>query len=125
QAGVRDVVIRNNTFDNCNFGLWGRGVIMVGSGIAKEAQATTRYNKNILIEDNLFRVFSSQPLLNLYSVDGLTFRNNRLERTTDYPSTTPMGPLFEVRDSDRVNLEEPVLVSKESAALTGTGLKKP
>ena len=108
QAGVRDVVIRNNRFEDCNFGLWGRGVITVGSGIAKECQATSRYNKNILIENNLFRVFSDQPLLKLYSVDGLTFRNNRLERSTNYPSSAlAEAPLFDVTHSDRVTLEVP------------------
>ena len=121
QAGVSDVVIRDNTFDNCNFGVWGRGVITVGSGISKEFRATSRYNQNITIENNLFRVFSNQPLLNLYSVDGLTFRNNRLERTQAYPSLAGAeGPLFEVTDSDRVNLEDPVTVKVEVTAAVTT-----
>ena len=33
QAGVRDLVIRKNTFDNCNFGVWGKATIEVGAGI--------------------------------------------------------------------------------------------
>ncbi|MEN9841719.1 MAG: hypothetical protein RL376_1519 [Verrucomicrobiota bacterium] len=117
QAGVRDVIIRNNTFDNCNFGVWGRGVIMVGSGISKEFRATSRYNKNITIENNLFRIFSKQPLLNLYSVDGLIFRNNRVERTTAYPETAASEfKFFEVTDSDRVQLEAPVMVPSATGA---------
>ena len=89
QAGVRDVVIRGNTFDNCNYGVWGTGCIQVGSGIADEFKSTSRYNRNIRIENNLFRVFSPLPLLCVYSVDGLTFRDNRLERTQDYPAARP------------------------------------
>ena len=112
QAGVLDVVIRGNTFDNCNYGVWGRGVITVGSGISKDFRATSRYNQNITIENNLFRVFSDHPLLNLYSVDGLIFRNNRLERTQAYPSTgKPANNLFEITDSDRVQVEPPVQVN--------------
>ena len=47
QAGVRDVVIRGNTFDNCNYGVWGKACIQVGSGIADEFKKTSRYNRNI------------------------------------------------------------------------------
>lgn len=108
QAGVKDVVIRGNTFDDCNYGVWGTGCIQVGSGIKKEFRANSRYNRNIVIEDNLFRVFSTLPLLSLYSVDGICFRNNRIEPSDTYPS--PEGPPrrnFDISDSDRVELEEP------------------
>jgi hypothetical protein len=81
QAGVRDVVIKGNTFDNCNYGIWGTGTIQVGSGIADEFKNVSRYNRNIRIENNLFRHFSNLPLLSMYSVDGLTFTNNHLPRT--------------------------------------------
>ena len=118
QAGVRDVVIRGNTFDNCNYGVWGRGVITVGSGISKEFRATSRYNQNITIENNLFRVFSDHPILNLYSVDGLNFRNNRLERTQAYPTTgKPADNLFEITDSERVQIEPLVQVNLSDGKL--------
>jgi hypothetical protein len=111
QAGVVDVLIRGNTFDNCNFGVWGNSVIQVGAGIVPEYRSVSRYNRNIVIEDNLFRTFSNLPLLSLYSVDGLIFRGNRLERTQAYPATgKPDGKLFDITYSDRVQLEEPVQV---------------
>jgi hypothetical protein len=112
QAGVRDVVIRNNTFDNCNYGVWGTGCIQVGSGIAEEFRKTSRYNRNIRIENNLFRCFGRLPLLSIYSVDGLIFTGNRLMRTKDYP--LPDGktaPLFEITDSDGVKVEEPLVLA--------------
>ena len=108
QAGVRDVVIRGNTFDNCNYGVWGTACIEVGSGIADEFKGVSRYNRNIRIENNLFRAFSNMPLLSLYSVDGLTFTGNRLERTKDYPA--PEGgewKMFQITDSDNVKAEAP------------------
>jgi len=85
QAGVRDLTIRNNTFDNCNYSfMLGLGVIMVGSGIEENRRADSRYNRNITIENNTFRVFNP-CILNMYSVDNLTFMNNTIEKTTDYP----------------------------------------
>jgi len=106
QAGVRDVMIRNNTFDNCNFGVWGRACIEVGSGIAEEFRATSRYNRNIRIENNLFKVFGNQTLLGIFSVDGLMFKGNRLERTTAYPARPgPQVPMFNVANSDNIQTE--------------------
>jgi len=116
QAGVRDVVIRDNTFDNCNFGVWGTGCIQVGSGIADEFKSSSRYNRNIRIENNLFRVFSPLPLLSIYSVDGLTFVGNRLEKTKAYPVPEGKeGKLFMITDSDNVKVEDPATVSSEKA----------
>jgi hypothetical protein len=104
QAGVRDVVIRKNRFINCNYGVWGNACIQVGSGIEKNCRATSRYNRGIVIEDNLFRGFDPR-LLNLYCVDGLTFRNNKIEKTTDYVAKDPAAQPFIVTDSDRVNIQ--------------------
>lgn len=109
QAGVQDVVIRGNTFDNCNYGVWGNSCIQVGAGIAKEYRKTTRYNRNIVIADNLFRVFSQLPLLSIYSADGLTFRRNRLEPTQAYPAAGTAAKLFDIADSDHVAVEDPVV----------------
>jgi hypothetical protein len=119
QAGVRDVVIRGNTFDNCNYGVWGNGCIQVGSGIADEFKRTSRYNRNIRIENNLFRAFSQLPLLSIYSVDGLTFVGNRLERTKAYPA--PEGgewKMFNITDSDNVKVEDPATVSSGQPTAT-------
>ena len=106
QAGVRDLVIRSNTFDNCNYGVWGEGVIAVGSGILPSERAHSRYNRNILIEGNLFRQFDSSPIIHAYSVSGLTYRDNRQEQTTAYPSWRKSGPRFVITDSDAVSIEE-------------------
>ena len=109
QAGVRDVMIRSNTFDNCNYGVWGKACIEVASGIAKEARKTTRYNKNITIENNLFRVFDSTPLLSIYAVDGLKFRGNRIEKTDAYPPRPETGiGRFVIEDSNNIQTEDPV-----------------
>jgi hypothetical protein len=119
QAGVRDVVIRGNTFDNCNYGVWGTGCIQVGSGIAEEYRNTSRYNRNIRIENNLFRAFSPLPLLSIYSVDGLTFTGNRLERTKAYPAPqSGEWEIFNITDSDNVKVEDPRTVSARPPSAT-------
>jgi hypothetical protein len=88
QGGVRDVTIRNNTFDNCNYGLnVGMGVIIDLIQIAKEPPAGKYYHKNVLIENNKFRIFNPN-ILTLVSIDGLSFRNNKIEHNTEYKMPT-------------------------------------
>lgn len=85
QSGVRDVTIRNNTFENGNYGYtnWGRACIAVGSGIPK--RENSRYHRNIKVNGNTFRVFDPR-IVNLYCVDGFEFtHDNKIIMTKDYP----------------------------------------
>ena len=102
QAGVRDLTIRRNRFENCNYGVWGKATIEVGAGIDPSQRALSRYNRNITIEDNLFRVFDSGRIVLAYSVDGLTIRKNRIERTTEYPPARPAAEPYDIKDSSNV-----------------------
>jgi len=106
QGGVRDCVIRNNVFENCLYGVWGKAVISVAAGI-KEDFETSRYNKNIVVENNTFKVFDDYPLLNAYCIDGLVWRNNTVEKTNAYP---PRGGKkngrFIVEHCDNIKIEE-------------------
>ena len=104
QAGVRNCEIRHNTFDNCNYGTWGNAAIQVGSGIDPSERALGRYNRNIMIEDNTFRIFDPR-ILNVYCIDGLTFRNNKVVRSTDYPAIHTNAKPFEVSFSDHVTID--------------------
>lgn len=105
QAGVRDLTVRGNTFDNCNFGVWGKAVIQVGAGIAKDLRAESRYNRNILIEGNTFRMFDSTPIIDAYSVEGLSFSGNQIVKTNDYPAAREGGGRFVISDSGQVDIE--------------------
>ena len=105
QAGVRDTLIRSNVFDNCNFGVWGNATIAVGAGIDKSRRAESHYNRNIVIEGNLFRNFDTGRTVSAYSVDGLTVRSNRFETTTDYLSKNQNAKRFDITDSERVSIE--------------------
>lgn len=105
QAGVRDLTIRNNSFEDCNFGVWGNATIEVGAGIDPSKRALSRYNRNILIENNQFLVFDNGPILDMYSVDELTFRNNTISHDTNYPARQAQGGLYKISDSDNVHVE--------------------
>ncbi len=106
QGGVRDVVIRNNTFDNSRFSNWGKAVIAVDAGIDDEYKDIARYNRNIRIENNVFNVFDEGLLLDLFSVDSVTFKNNQVNKTDAFPERKLKTPkFFRVRSSDNVVIE--------------------
>jgi hypothetical protein len=104
QGGVRDLTIRGNTFDNCNYGIWGEGVIAVSSGIEEKERMKIRYHQNILIEKNIFRQFDSSPILSVYSVSHLIYRDNQEEQSTAYPAMRAPGPRFKMSDSDDIQI---------------------
>ena len=104
QAGVSDCVIRDNLFDNCNYGVWGRALIECGAGIDPAFRAESRYNKNIRITGNTIRHFHP-AILGFYSVQGLTFTNNVFEKTEAYPQWKPDAPRYITADCDDVCLQ--------------------
>lgn len=109
QGGVRNVIIRHNTFDNCNFDNWNRGAIGCGSGINKEHWKESYYNRNLLIEDNTF-IIHRTPILYLFSVDGITFRRNKVVATDEqYPCSvdrTKPQELFQLFDCKNFQHDE-------------------
>ena len=106
QSGVRDVIIRDNVFDNCMYGssTWGSAIIAVGSGIPDREHS--RYHKNILVENNVFKGFDNR-IVNLYCVDGFTFRGNNIETDdSEYPSFGSVEDRFIFKDCDNIKVEE-------------------
>ena len=104
QAGVRDVTLRDNLFDNCNYGVWGNAVIQIGSGVQKEYRNISRYNRNIKIYNNVFNVFDPR-LLNGYSVKGLRFSNNTINTTEAYPNKFPGAKRFDLTDCSDLKID--------------------
>lgn len=105
QAGVRDLQIRGNVFDNCNYGVWGWSVIETRPGIDESRRAESRYNKNVVIENNTFKIFDNR-ILNFYSTDGLIFRNNQIIPSTAYPPQHQDAKRFVIEHCDNVEIEE-------------------
>lgn len=104
QGGVSDCAIRKNIFENCLYGVWGEAIIDVNAGIHTDKE-TSRYNRNILIEENTFRVFDEECLLNAYCVDGLTWKHNTVERTHDYPTKAHQRKAFNIQYSDHISVD--------------------
>jgi len=105
QGGVRDCVIRNNTFENCMFGVWGSAVIDVKAGVRVDKEIS-RYNRNITIEENTFLMYDDGTLLNAYCVDGITWQNNTIKKTTDYPARPESFKPFTINHCDNVRILE-------------------
>ena len=97
------MTIRGNVFENCLHGCkgWGSACIAVGSGIPqKEA---SRYHSNITIEDNSLKTFDPR-ILNLYCVDGVTYRDNKVTLNKDY-EYDPHGEPFTFENCDSVSVD--------------------
>ena len=104
QAGVRNVTIRNNIFDNCNYGVWGNAVIQIGSGIEKKYRNISRYNRNINIYDNTFIIFDPR-LLHAYSVENLDFHHNKIVPSHQYENKFPGAKSFDITDCSGVKID--------------------
>jgi hypothetical protein len=105
QAGVRDLEIKGNLFDNCNYGVWGSAAIQVSAGIEKDFRKSSRYNKNIVIENNEFRVFDPR-ILNVYCVDNLIFKDNKIVKSIEYPAQNINAEPYIVENSSNVDIEK-------------------
>lgn len=84
-GAVKDVTIRNNTFnDSCLTSMYQfcEGIISISPVIPKP-EAAKPFHRNIRIEDNTFHPFD-YPVLYAFSTDGLTFTNNKIIRSTRF-----------------------------------------
>jgi hypothetical protein len=84
-GAVKNVLIKENTFDNCGYGTWGRGIIAVDPEIKPEGFRPDAYHRNVRIIGNEFRTFHEE-LVFARCVDGLEIRDNTVIKTDDYPS---------------------------------------
>lgn len=85
QAGPRNVIIRNNTFDRCMYGAWTWGWAPIASNAGPRSdRRESAYNRNILIEGNHF-ILNDPRIIDVYSVDSLVMRDNTIESVLDYP----------------------------------------
>jgi hypothetical protein len=80
-----DVLIRNNVFEDCftSGPEWGEAVITVTPSFKPTSETDAAFHRNIRIENNEFKHYDP-AILFARSVDGLTFRNNTIERSRNY-----------------------------------------
>ncbi len=85
-GAVTDVLIDDNEFsDLCNTSIYANceGIISVYPEIPELNEKTPQYHRNIRIINNRFNPFD-YPILYARSVDGLTFENNTITRSTQF-----------------------------------------
>lgn len=85
-GGARSIVIRNNTFLDCNYAYpsWGKAVIDIDPVIQEPETAGGYYHGEIRIEGNTFRTYE-RALVRGHSVAKLVFRGNKVEPSDTYP----------------------------------------
>ncbi len=77
---VRDVTIRNNTFDNCGYNSYPGNYVIKISPQNKEFLPNHWVHENIRIEDNVFKIYD-YPILSAKSTSGLVFSGNKVVQT--------------------------------------------
>ena len=89
-TGVDNLIIRNNTFEKCNYSDWG-SVIEIGTNIAGRSAETAVFT-NIEISSNSFKDIPS-VLMRADNINGLIFTDNTIDVGDFFDSTSRQGKL--------------------------------
>jgi len=103
-GAVNDVTIRGNHFDNCNYGVWGRATVEINGAVEPEYRECAIYHRNIRIDGNTFDDFNGL-LLYAHCVDGLTFRQNVIRPSEEYPRVDADKSKFDVEYCSNVEID--------------------
>ena len=105
QAGVNDLTIRNNRFENCNFGVWGNAVIEISAPHIGADGSGEHCHRGITIVDNTFVCFDQTPLLAAKGADDLNFKDNLLQMSSAYPAHRDHPSRFHLEHCARSSIE--------------------
>ncbi len=75
-GAVKDVLIKNNTFEQCNHGVWGKACIDIDPEVQNLGHGF--FHQNITIENNTF-ITSEPNLVYARSLSGLNFKKNKAQ----------------------------------------------
>lgn len=95
-----NVVIRNNTFQDCAYGGANTGVIKFTA--EKDIKELTF--ENILIENNTFNQFDNL-ILEIDKTESLTFKGNTITNSGTFPALYPNNPAVIVEKSKSINFK--------------------
>jgi hypothetical protein len=121
---TRDVVIRNNDFDNCRYGIWSGGVIDIVAVDGKESTSTTPYHGRVAITGNRFTSFDGL-IVKAYRVAELEFSDNRVIHSTAYPPFRTVTAPVEVKAVGKLNVANIEVEGFNFASLTRETAQKP
>jgi hypothetical protein len=127
-APARNVLVRHNRFLDTNMGPYGLGSISIMFPIEGTREGQYFNARNLRIEDNSFEQFQ-QPLLYATSVEGLSFRHNRVLFNHDYLTNLPAdAPVFSLNHTRCVDVSQNVLLRIDNTSTpdsTLVNVKKP
>jgi len=104
-APARNVLVRHNRFLDTNMGLMAKAPFRSSSRL-KNQRGQYFNARNIRIEDNSFEQFQ-QPLLYAASVEGLSFKHNRVLFNHNYPTNLPAdAPVFSLSHTRCVDVSQ-------------------
>lgn len=98
---VNNVLIKNNKFYNCCISKLDQAPILIDPIILKPELSKTHFEKNIVIDSNIFETFD-QPILKAKSTNGLKFTNNTIIQTKTFKPLYPASPAISVVYSTNV-----------------------
>lgn len=90
-TGVDNLVIRDNSFEMCNYSDWG-SVIEIGTNIAGKSAETAIFT-NIEITSNTFNDIPSR-LLKANNINGLVFSGNTVDTGESFEQNSNQGKLY-------------------------------
>jgi len=119
-GAVRDVLIRNNTFQECGFNS-GSGAINIAPE-NHELKEGNMVHRNIRIKDNTFILYND-GVLNARSVDGLVFTGNKISTTSLLPTKT-IRPVINLTASKNVLIKKNKFDSNELPVVKASKMTK-
>ncbi len=99
-GSVTNLVIRNNTFQDCNHSGFNRGVIRFKTDDDNDNIAF----RNIRIIENKFNHFDN-CIMEVTNTDNLLFKGNMINQTNTFPKLFPENPAFSVNSSKNIIFE--------------------
>lgn len=121
-GAVSDVVIRNNTFNDCCYGGREASIIWINPHLTSMPEKEY-YEGSIRIENNQFRSFD-RPVLNAKSVRSLIFKGNTIDPSGTYPRLFPDKPEINViHTGNFVMTENSYCGDRQAEAVIGSSVE--
>lgn len=106
ESGANEnVVIRNNTFENCTYGGGDQALLFISPRFNKRFNKTALFDRNIIFEDNTIKTFETK-IVDASNVDGLIIRNNVINQTNNYKPFNPESPFIDLHNCKNTEVKD-------------------
>ncbi len=117
-GNAQDIVIKNNTFQDCQHSGFKRGVIRFDTDDDNKSIAF----KNIKIIKNTFNHFDNL-ILQLTNTDGLEFSGNTINNSGTFPQLFPKNPVIRIFESKNLTFKNNTYKGKAKTIFEGKDTK--